>query len=164
MSLLDTVRTWFSSKPSVSDEEQKVRLLLRASIEVVSAYGSVLENGGGNTIPTIKQSEAILPFNKQQILKSITILQQALQQPRLRAILIELLSPFEAQQILSKQFEESLASGLVLLDTFVPTSEAEAEKRQWEETLELMEKIDPEAKKRFLENLAQTQSVSHNKK
>jgi hypothetical protein len=108
MSLLDTIRAWLSSKPSVSEDEQKIRLLLRASIEVVSAYGSVLENGSKNTMPTINHSETILPFNKQQISQAITILQQALQRPRLRAILVELLSPIEAQQILSRQFEESL--------------------------------------------------------
>lgn len=137
-----------------TDTDQKLRLLLRASIEIVSAYGAALEQGTGSKIPTIKQPETDLPFSKQQISQAIAVLQQALGHPRLRAILIELLSPMEAQQILSSQFEGSLESGLVLLDTFVPAEEAEAERKQWDETLKLMEQIDPTIRERIEASLA----------
>jgi len=143
MSLFDAIRTWLSPRPSATDADQKLRLLLRASIEIVSAYGAVLERDTSSNIPTIKQSETDLPFSKQQISQAIAILQQALEDSRLRAMLIELLSPMEAQQLLSQQFEKSLESGLVLLDTFVPAAEAEAEREQWNETLKALDKIDP---------------------
>ena len=129
MSLFGTVRAWLSPKRSVTDAEQQLRLHLLASIEIVSAYGAVLERVSSAKILTIKQSEADLPFSKQQILQANAILQQALGSPRLRAILIGLLPPMEAvtQQVFLSQFEGGLKSGLVLLDTFVPAAEAEAE-------------------------------------
>ena len=154
MSIFNTVRAWLSPRPSATDPDQKLRLLLRASIEIVSAYGAVLERDTSSKIPTIKQSETDLPFSKQQISQAIAILQQALGHPRLRAILIELLSPMEAQQILSPQFEISLESGLVLLDTFVPVAEVEAEHKQWSETLKLIEQIDPSMRERIEGTLA----------
>jgi hypothetical protein len=149
MNIFDTVRAWLSPKPSASDADQKLRLVLRTSIEIVSAYGAVLEQGTGSNIPTIKRSEIDLPCSKQQIVQAIVILQQALGNARLRAMLIELFSPTEVQQLLSPQFEESLGSGLVLLDTFVPSAEAEAERKEWNEMLEGLDKIDPSIRKRF---------------
>ncbi len=154
MSIFDTVRAWLSPKPQATDADQKLRLLLRASLEIVSVYGAVLERGSSRRPPTIKQSDADLPFSKQQITQAIAILQQALGSPRLRAILIQLLSPMEAQQVLSSQFERSLGSGLVLLDTFVPTAEVEAERKQWDEALKLVEQIDPAARARIEDTLA----------
>ena len=164
MSLFDTVRAWLSPKPSATDADQKLRLLLRASIEIVSAYGAILEGDSSSKMPTIKQSEVDLPFSKQQISQAIAILQQALVHPRLRAILIELLSPMEAQQILSSQFERSLESGLVLLDTFVPAAEVEAEHKQWDEALKLMEQIDPAMRARIEGTLAAARRADVGKK
>lgn len=164
MSFFDTVRAWLSTKPSATDADQKLRLLLRASIEIVSAYGAVLEGDSSSKMLTIKQSEVDLPFSKQQISQAIAILQQALVHPRLRAILIELLSPMEAQQILSSQFERSLESGLVLLDTFVPAAEVEAEHKQWDEALKLMEQIDPAMRARIEGTLAAARRADVGKK
>ena len=142
MSFADTVRTWLSPKPAASDDaEQKLRLLLRASLEIVSAYAAVLESGP----PTIKQPEASLPFSKQQIRQALAMVHLALGHPRLRAILIQGLSPMEAQQVLSSEFERSLEPGFVLLDDFVSTAEVEAERKEWDEVLKLMEKMDPTA-------------------
>ena len=146
-----------------TDADQKLRLLLRASIEIVSVFGAVLEQGSNSKIPTIKQSEADLPFSKQQISQAIAVLQQALGHPRLRAILIELLSPMEAQQILSSQFERSLESGLVLLDTFVPAEEVEAERKQWNETLKVMDQIDPTIRERIESTLATARRTDEGK-
>ena len=127
MSFADTVRTWLSPKPSASDAaEQKLRLLLRASLEIVCAYAAVLESGP----PTIKQPESDLPFSKQQIMQAAATVQLALGHPRLRAILIQVLSPMEAQQVLSSEFAGSLEAGLVLLDDFVSTAEVEAERKE----------------------------------
>ena len=105
MSFFDSVRAWLSQRPPATEANQKLRLLLRASLEIVSAYGAVLERGSSHKTPTIKLSDADLPLNKEQITQAIAILQQALGHPRLRAILIGLLSPIEAQQVLSAEFE-----------------------------------------------------------
>ena len=129
MSVVDTVLSWLSPKPTARDAaEQKLRILLRASLETVSAYAAVLERAS----PTIKQPEADLPFSKQQIAHAIAIVRLALGHPRLRAILIQILSPMEAQQVLSSEFAGSLEAGLLLLDDFVPTAEVEAERSQWD--------------------------------
>ena len=154
MSFFDSVRAWLSQRPPATEADQKLSLLLRASLEIVSAYGAVLERGSSHKTPTIKLSDADLPLNKEQITQAIAILQQALGHPRLRAILIGLLSPIEAQQVLSAEFERSLESGLVLLDTFVPAAEVDAERKQWDEALKLVEQIDPAARARIEHTMA----------
>lgn len=154
MSFFDTIRACLSQGPPATEADQKLRLLLHASLEIVSVYGAVLERASSHKTPTIKLSDADLPFNKEQIIQAIAILQQALRHPRLRAILIKLLSPIEAQQVLSSQFERSLESGLVLLDTFVPAAEVDAERKQWDETLKLVEQIDPAARAQIKHTIA----------
>ena len=67
MSFFDSVRAWLSQRPPATEADQKLRLLLRASLEIVSAYGAVLEHGSSHKTPTIKLSDADLPFNKEQI-------------------------------------------------------------------------------------------------
>jgi hypothetical protein len=154
MSLFDTVRAWLSSKPPAAEPDRKLCLLLRSSVEIVSAYGAVLERGTGHNTPTVRLSDAELPFNKAQITQAIAILQQASRHPQLRAMLIKLLSPMEAQQVLSSQFERSLESGLVLLDNFVPAAEVDAERKQWDEILKIVEQIDPAARARIEHTIA----------
>jgi hypothetical protein len=163
MGLFDTVRSWFSTEPSASDVDQKLRRTLRSSMEIVSAYGAILERGGGSSVPTIKLPEADLPYSKQGISQAIAILQQAIRHPHLRTILVQSLSPAEAQHVLSSQFERGLETGLVLLETFVPTAEVEAERKQWEDALKLVEKIDPAARARIENTLAGAQRVSPKK-
>ena len=156
MSFADTVRTWLSPKPLASDAaEQKLRLLLRASLEIVSAYAAVLESAPPTMV--MKRPEADLPFSKQQIMQAAATVQLALGHPRLRAILIQVLSPMEAQQVLSSEFAGSLEAGLVLLDDFVSTVEVEAERKEWDEVWKLMEKIDPTARARMESKLADAQ-------
>ena len=145
MTFFNTVRTWLSP----SKGEQELRALLRASLEIVSTYGAVLERGSSLNSPTIRLSAADLPFNKEQIVTAISILKQALDHPRLRAILIETLSPMEAQQLLSSEFKKSLEAGLVLLDRFGPAAEVDAERKQWDEALKLVEQFDPAARARI---------------
>ena len=143
MSILNSVRAWLTPKQSVSDADQKLQLVLRASMEIVSAFGAVLEQGTGNKLPTIKRSEQDLPYSKQSIAQAIGILKQAIKQPHLRALMVKSLSPEEAQHVLSSQFERGLEKGLVFLDTFVPAAEAEAEYKQWEDVMKIADKIDP---------------------
>jgi hypothetical protein len=143
MSILDSVRAWLTPKQSVSDADQKLQCVLRASMEIVSAFGAVLEQGTGNKLPTIKRSEQDLPYSKQRIAQAIGILQQAIKQPHLRALMVKSLSPEEAQHVLSSQFERGLENGLVFLGTFVPAAEAEAEYKQWEDVMKIADKIDP---------------------
>ena len=156
MSFADTVRAWLSPKPTASDAaEQKLRVLFRASLEMMSTYAAVLESKP----PTmgLKQSETDLPFSKQQIMKAAGIVQMALGQPRLRAIVIQGLSPMEAQQVLSSEFAENLEPCIALLDDFVPIAEVEAERKQWDEVYKLLGKVDPAAQARFESRLADAQ-------
>lgn len=157
MSILDNVRAWLSPKQSASDSDQKLQRVLRASMEIVSAFGSVLEQRTGNELSIIKRSEQDLPYSKQSIAQAIGILQQAIKQPHMRALMVKSLSPDEAQHVLSSQFERGLESGLVFLDTFVPAAEATAEQRQWEDVLQLADKIDPEMRSRIENPSAQAQ-------
>lgn len=154
MSLFEKVRAWLFPAPPAAIADQKLRPLIRASLEIVNAYGAVLELGSSSKTPTIKQSEVDLPFSKQHITQAIAVLQQALEHPRSRAILIELLAPIAAQQVLSSQFAKSLESGLLLLDTVVPAAEVEAERKQWDEAQKLAEQIDPAARPRIENTLA----------
>lgn len=149
MSVFDSVRTWLSPKQSVSNTDQKLQRVLRASMEIVSAFGAVLEQGTGNKLPTIKRSEQDLPYSKQSITQAIGILQQAIKQPHMRALMVKSLSPEETQHVLSSQFERGLDSGLVFLDTFVPAAEVAAEQRQWEDVMKLADKIDPGMRSRI---------------
>jgi hypothetical protein len=157
MSILDSVRAWLSPKQSVSLTDQKLERALRASMEIVSAYGAILEQGTGNKLPTIKRTENDLPYSKQSIAQAIGILQQAIKQPRLRALIVKSLSPEEAQHVLSSQFERGLESGLVFLDTFVPAAEATADQRQWEDVLKLADKIDAGMRSRIENTSARAQ-------
>jgi hypothetical protein len=90
-------------------------------------------------------------------------LQQAIRHPHLRTILVQSLSPAEAQHVLSSQFERGLETGLVLLETFVPAAEVEAERKQWEDALKLVDKIDPAARARIENTLAGAQHMSSKK-
>ena len=78
MSILDNVRAWLAPKQSVSDTGQKLQRVLRASMEIVSAYGAVLERGTYSKLPTIKRSEQELPYNKQSMGNTLTPLTVAL--------------------------------------------------------------------------------------
>jgi len=149
MGLFDTVRAWLSPDPPTSDSDQQLRLLLRASLEIVSAYGAVLERPSSHGTPIVNEPDTRLPFSKQKISQAIALMQQAIKHPRLRALLVQMLSPMEAQQVLSPQFEKSLESGLVLLETFVPASQVEAERKQWDDALKVLNRIDPAARTRF---------------
>lgn len=163
MSILDKVRAWLSPKKSVPDTDQELQYALRASLEIVSAFGAVLEQSTRNKLPTIKQSEQDLPCSKQSIAQAIGILQQAIKQPHMRGLIVKSLSPEEVQHVLSSQFERGLESGLVFLDTFVPAAEAAAEQRQWEDVLKLADKIDPEMRSRIANASAREQDDSTKK-
>lgn len=160
MGLFDSVRAWWSPKSSASDVDEKLQRVLRASMEIVSAFGVILERGGGSSVPTIKRPESELPYSKQAISQAIAILQQAIKRPHLRTILVQSLSPAEAQHVLSSQFERGLEAGLVFLDTFVPAAEVAAERKQWEDALKVVEKMDPAARARIESTLAAAQHVS----
>lgn len=43
----------------------------------------------------------------------------------------------------------------MLLETFVPASEVEAEQKQWDDALKVLDKINPEARARFGTMLSQ---------
>lgn len=164
MGLFDTVREWLSPEPPATDSEQQLRRLLRASLQIVSAYGAILERPSSHGAPIVNESDTGLPFSKQQILQAIGVMQQAVKHPQLRALLVQMLSPMEAQQVLSPQFERSLESGLVLLETFVPASQLEAERRQWDDALKVLDKIDPAARARFEKLMSQAPPGEPSKK
>ena len=135
-------------KPTAStiDTEQELRVVLRASVEIVSAFGACLERESSYPRPigSLKSSETKLPFPKETIKGAIAILQQAMRFPRSRAILAEEVAPSQTQQILSSQFTKSLESSLIFLDDFVPDKEASAVYEKWSG---LQKKVDELLKK-----------------
>jgi hypothetical protein len=145
MSLFDKVSAWIAPKSPASEGEEKLRQLLDAATKIVSAYGATLESciesNKGSMIT--KYSETDLPYTKQIIRKSIGILQQALRDPTQRTILIQIMSPIEAQQVLSPQFEASIGAGLIFLDSFVSTAEVEAERKELDKVYKTIEQVDP---------------------
>jgi hypothetical protein len=163
MGLFDIVHAWLSPRSSAAGVEKELQKLLHACIAIVSAYGATLEEGSSGSALSITRPEADLPCSKHAITQAIVILQQALRHPGLRAILVQSLSPAEAQQILSSQFERSLETGLVFLDTFVAAAEVEAERKQWEDALKLVDKIDPAARARIENTVARARRVSPKK-
>jgi hypothetical protein len=134
MGLIDQIRNRFSPNSPKGKADAKLRLLLRAALEIVTLYRAVLERQS-ESLPSPHRSQAELPFTKKQIAQAIALLQLAIRQCGARAILVEMLSSSQAQQVLSKQFEKDLATGFVMLDTFEPISEAEAEGRKMDEAV-----------------------------
>lgn len=115
--------------------DQQLHILLSGCVEVLSAFGACLERESNSPRPlgSIKSSEAELPFPKKTIKGAIAILEQAKRSPRLRTVLDEVLSPTQAQQVLSPQFAQLLEAGLVFLEDFVPDAEANTDFRKWDE-------------------------------
>jgi hypothetical protein len=142
------------AQSSTMDADRELKRILRAALHI-SEYGAALEKPPGHSAPTANQPDTRLPFSKQQITQAVHVMQQAIEHPRLRALLIQVLSPMEAQQVLSPQFKASLETGLVLLETFVPASQVAVEQQEWQETLELLDKIDPEMRAQFEQSLSE---------
>lgn len=159
MGIFDSLRTWFSPKSPASDAEQELRRVLQASVEIVSAFGAALEQKGKSSVPTINSPETDLPCSKQSISQAISNLKNAIRDPNLRAFLVQSLSLAEAQRALSPKFEQFLEVAPVLLDTFVPAAQVEAERKQWEDALKLVETIDPGGRARIENTLAGEGSV-----
>lgn len=112
--------------------DQQLRTLLRACVDVLSAFGACVDRESSSPRPlgSIKSSDAELPFPKETIKRSIAILQQAIRSPRTRTILAEEVAPEQAQHVLSPQFAQLLEAGLVFLEDFVSDAEAKADFRK----------------------------------
>jgi len=134
MGLIDQIRRRFSPNSPKAKADAKLRFVLRAALEIVTLYRAVLERES-ESLPSMHRSQAELPFTKKQIAQAIALLQLAIRQRGARAILVEMLSSSQAQWVLSKQFEKDLATGFVMLNTFEPISEAEAEGKKMDEEL-----------------------------
>ena len=98
-----------------------------------------------NTSPNacLKYSEKLLPYDKETVRNAISVLELGLENESARALLIEVLTPIQAQNALSPKFKEAIATGLVLLESFVPEEEAERARSEINELFELLEKRDP---------------------
>ena len=141
MSFIKKIRSWLSHHSQAPEDEKTVRTLLLKSLVVISAYGEVVERLNSSPQTYLKHSETELPFDKEEIKKATSILQGALHNSALRTILVKLLTLEQAQQILSPQFEQSLALGLIILESFIPDAEAKHAHQEWDETLEIVHNL-----------------------
>lgn len=149
MGLLDSLRTLFSPDGSKSNRHKDLRALLVASMEIVGAYGAVVEKHFGSITPSLKLPETLLPYPKQTIAQAIANVQHAIDEPSLRAIVEQVMEPEAARRVLSPEFQKFLTEGLAMLNFFVPPSEAENDRRKWEELLPVLDKLGPEARARY---------------
>lgn len=147
MGLFDKVRSWSTPKPSNAEADAKKELyrIIESALDVSEAYSDcILRN---STTPTFNLSilrpETDLPFSKEQIIQKTNFLLKVIRTPETRAVIVEYFEPVQAQYMLSAKYEDALRAGLVYLDRFVPAEQANAEAKQFEEALALLEKTDP---------------------
>jgi len=149
MGLLDSLRAWLSPDTSKSEPQKELRTLLIASMEIVGAYGAVVEKCLISTTPSIKLPETELPYAKQVIAQAIANVQHAIKDPYLRPMIAQAMEADAAKRVLSTEFGRFLAEGLVILEFFVPPSEVESDRKKWEEMLPLLDNLGPEARARY---------------
>lgn len=152
MGLLDSLRAWLSPDASKSEPQKELRTLLIASMEIVGAYAAVVEKCFIGTTPSMKVPETELPYAKQAVAQAIANVQHAIKDPYLRPMIAQVMEPDAAKRVLSPEFERFLAEGLVILESFVPPSEVENDRKKWEEMLPVLDKLGPETRARY-ENL-----------
>ena len=112
---------------------------------VVSEFGEIVERLDTSPNAFITHSEKVLPYSKDAIRQAISVLQRGLENDASRALLIEVLTPIQAQHVLSPKFKEVLAAGSAILESFVPEEDAQRTLNEWNMTLEFVGKLDPAA-------------------
>jgi hypothetical protein len=149
MGLLDRVRSLFTSDERKSDTTKDLRALLVASMEIVGAYGEIVEKHCGNATLTLKLPETLLPYPKETIAQAIANVQHAISNPSLHPMIGQVMEPEAAARVLSPDFRKFLNEGLAILSFFVPPSEADSDRKRWEELLPVLDKLGPDARARY---------------
>ena len=149
MRLTQEFRRWISDRLTLKKNERLLRTLLRQSVVVVSEFGEIVERLDTSPNAFITYSEKVLPYSKVVIRQAISVLQRGLENDASRALLVEVLTPIQAQYVLSPKFKEVLAAGLVILESFVPDEDAQRALHEWNKALELVGKLDPAALERM---------------
>ena len=147
MGLLDAVRSLFSRDEPKSNKN--LRVLLVASMEIVGAYGAIVEKHCGDATPSLKLPETLLPYPKQTIAQAIANVQHAISNPSLHPMIEQVMEPEAARRVLSLDFRKFLNEGLAILSFFVPLAEAESDQKKWEELLPLLDNLGPDARARY---------------
>ena len=141
MRLIEGFRRWISDRLTLKKNERLLRTLLRQSVVVVSAFGEIVERLNTSPNAFITYSEKVLPYSKEAIRQAISVLQRGLENEASRALLIEVLTPIQAQHVLSPKFKEVLVAGLVILESFVPEEDAKRALSEWNEAFEFVGKL-----------------------
>lgn len=149
MRLIQEFRHWISDRFTLKKNERLLRTKLRQSVSVVSEFWQIVERLDTSPNAFITYSEKVLPYSKEAIRQSMTVLQRSVENDASRALLIEVLSPIQAQHVLSPKYKEGLAAGLVILESFVPEEDAQHALHEWNKTLEFVGKLDPAALERM---------------
>jgi len=145
MKLIQELRRWVSDRLTLNKNERLLRTMLRQSVSVVSEFWEIVECLDTSPNAFITYSEKVLPYSKEAIRQSITVLQRSLENEATRTLLIEVLSPIQAQHVLSPKYKEGLDAGLVILESFVPEEDAQRALHEWNKALDLAGKLDPAA-------------------
>jgi len=150
MGLLDAVRSlFFGEERKSADTSKDLRALLVASMEIVGAYGSIVEKHCGDATLSLKWPETLLPYPKETIAQAIANVQHVIGNPSLHPMIEQVMEPEAAKRVLSPDFRKFLNEGLAILNFFVPASEAESDRKRWEELLPVLDKLRPDARARY---------------
>ena len=153
MRLIQEFLRWISDRRTIEKNEQLLRTLLRQSVVVVSEFGEIAERLDTSQNAFITYSEKVLPYSKEAIRQAISVLQRGLENDASRALLVEVLTPTQAQHVLSPKFKEVLAAGLAILESFVPEEDAQRAFHEWNKPLEFVGKLDPAALERIKQRM-----------
>lgn len=153
MRLIQEFLRWISDRRTLKKNERLLRELLRQSVVVVSEFGDIVERLDTSPNAFITYSEKVLPYSKEAIRQAISVLQRGLENDASRALLVEVLTPIQAQHVLSPKFKEVLVAGLAILESFVPEEDAQRALHEWNKTLEFVGKLDPAALERIKQRM-----------
>jgi len=134
---------------SDTDKFAEFAELLRASIEVVSDFGTLLGNPSAEDGIGPLQSENRLPYSRETIMRAICFLKIALSDEKARAMVIRVLSPEEAQYALSERYAQSIEACRPSLDCYVPEAALQSQRQLALDAAWILESLSPDARKAF---------------
>lgn len=145
MSFLDTLKSMVIKSRFLDPESQKLRDTLQDSFQIVSDFGRTLE------IPCVEDglgpllSEKRLPHPKDRILWAISLLETLLASSVGRTEAIRVLSPEQAEYLLSVDFRRALDSAKVMLGLFVPDEALQKQRELAADLAEIRARVNTKA-------------------
>lgn len=149
MSIFSKARQLLNRKSENPDPNGDFRLTVLASIDMVSAFGVLLERPRSSFLEGMYQSETELPYAKDHIRTAIHVLQSVADNPRLTAILKQSVSPDICEKILAPRFQEALCFSDEMLEFFVSESEFREDQKKLKQIHEFLDNSAPQVRRAF---------------